>query len=254
MGIVNVTPDSFSGDGLASAPDQAMATIQAMLDAQVDWIDLGAESTRPGHEPVTAEQEWARLQPLIENVPREKRNRLSVDTSKTEVAKQALALGVGMINDVWGNRLNSDMAAAVAKHHAHWVLMHNSRDEQLISGRDVSHVVSDLQRCAEHALSAGVAREKIWIDPGIGFGKPAGESWTMTQALRRFADSGFRTLYAPSRKSFLQDIDNQPAELRDETTMGVCAWAVSQGVDAIRVHNWRQAQRMVRGLCRAAGA
>lgn len=255
MGIVNVTPDSFSGDGLLGRGRVVEAAVEQgrrMVTEGADLLDIGGESSRPGHEPVPADEEQRRILPVIEalhgalpDVP------LSVDTTKAEVAAAALSAGAHMVNDVWGVSAESELLALVAERRVPLVLMHN-RDEARYDNV-VAEVIAELEAALERAQAAGVAREAMIIDPGIGFGKTPEQNlailhdFTLLHLLRR------PILLGTSRKSTIGLILDLPAEERLEGTMATTALAVAAGVDIVRVHDVRanlRAARMADAIAR----
>jgi dihydropteroate synthase len=256
MGIVNVTPDSFSGDGLIkSAPTDwvaaAVAQGQAQAAAGAHLVDVGGESTRPGGEPVSLADELERVIPVIRALARTVNVPISVDTYKAEVARQALAAGAAIINDVWGLRMDSDMARVAAETGAAVALMHNRskpRDavqaEQLggrYVGVEYAELIGDITRelreSVEIALSAGVKPEKIIVDPGIGFGKTVEQNLDLLNRLGELKRLGYPLLVGPSRKSFVGYTLNLPPDQRLEGTAAAVALAIDRGADIVRVHD-----------------
>ncbi|NOZ05927.1 MAG: dihydropteroate synthase [Chloroflexi bacterium] len=257
MGILNVTPDSFSGDGLWDAgplPEvahRAISQAEAFLSAGVDILDVGGESTRPGAAPVPAEAECARILPVIEALAGHFSVPISVDTSKAEVADRALRAGAQMVNDVWGLRMDPDMAGVVAAHRVPVVLMHNrSRSEnaaqsEKLGGRYVgiqygdlvADVIAELRTSIQLAVEAGIKKENIIIDPGIGFGKAVAQNLELLDRLPELQVLGFPILVGPSRKSFIGYTLHVPPEERTWGTAAAVALCVARGADIIRVHD-----------------
>jgi dihydropteroate synthase len=240
MGIVNVTPDSFSGDGLLSDADDAIARAveqaRAMAAAGADLLDVGGESTRPGHEAVDEAEELRRVVPVVRAI-REALPELpiSVDTTKTRVAEAALDGGADVVNDVWGVRPERDLLRLVAERQVPIVLMHN-RDEPRY--RDVSaEVVADLSRAVESAVAEGIDERLIIVDPGIGFGKTAEQNLLVLHDLARLRSLGRPILLGTSRKSMIGKILDLPVEERLEGTLATTALAVANGADIVRVHD-----------------
>jgi dihydropteroate synthase len=253
MGIVNVTPDSFSGDGLATpgrSPDEIVAAALDMardfVAAGAEILDVGAESTRPrraygDHPEVDAETEAALAVPVVRALSAELGDRaiVSIDTSKGMVARAALVAGAGMVNDVWAARRDNDTAVAAAEGGAHLVLMHNQEGADYPGGV-FETVVSWLGEAVEAAVALGVPRERILVDPGIGFGKGTAEN---VELLRRLAElkaalGGLPLLVGTSRKRFLGELlDGAPAEDRVEGTAATVALAIAAGADVVRVHD-----------------
>lgn len=264
MGILNVTPDSFSGDGILQTADdqlaQAVAQAQAFAADGVDIIDMGAESTRPGSEPISEAAELARLLPVLEAVRRAVTVPISVDTYRAGVAQAALEAGANWVNDVWGLRMDPRMAAVVAQAGCPVVIMHNRskpknvEQETRLGGRyvgiDYDDLFGDIRRELEAsidlALQHGVSDERIIVDPGIGFGKTVAQNLQLLNELEQFLDLGYPLLVGPSRKSFIGYSLNLPPEERVEGTAAAVAIAIDRGADIIRVHDVRQMVRVAR--------
>lgn len=237
MGIVNVTPDSFSDGGRFSTPQAACEQALRLLADGADVLDLGAESTRPQATAVSAEEEWARLQPVLEKLRPLTEAPLSIDTYKAAVAAQALACGADWINDIWGLQHDQgQMADTIARHRAAVVIMHNRKDadyrEDLIES-----ILTFWQRSLERALSAGIDARRIAFDPGIGFGKTVAHNWDV---LRRFeqlrAIGPYPLLLGTSRKSFIGKALNLPVNDRDSATLATSVIGVQKGASILRVH------------------
>lgn len=236
MGILNITPDSFSDGGRFLAAERALDHARAMAAAGADIIDIGAESTRPGFTPVDAEEEWARLAPVLGPL-RDLGLPLSIDTGKASVARRATELGVAVINDVTGLRGDPDMAAAAAESGAALVLMHNRG--AVDPARDiVADMMDFFGESIDLAVGAGVAREHILLDPGIGFGKTLAQNLSAlaaTGALRaRFA---LPVLIGVSRKSFLGALTGAPTQDRLAGTLSANLAALARGAAVFRVHD-----------------
>lgn len=252
MGVLNLTADSFSADGLAGDPARAIAAVHAMAEAGADLIDLGAESTRPGAAPVSAADEIARLRPVLRAIAGRVAVPLSVDTMKAEVAGFALDEGVSMVNDVSGLDFDPAMAPLVAARAAPLVLMHmrgRSADMYAQAHYDevVGEVIRHLQRRLERALGAGIGWDRLLVDPGIGFAKTAAHSFTVLAATARFAALGRPVLVGPSRKSFLTSATGAlaPAD-RDWATAAAVTAAVLGGAHIVRVHRVAEMAQVVR--------
>jgi dihydropteroate synthase len=262
MGVLNLTDDSFSDDGLANDPDRAVAAVHAMADAGADLIDIGAESTRPGAAPVSAADEIARLRPVLRAIGGRVTVPLSVDTMKAEVAGFALDEGVSMVNDVSGLDFDPAMATLVAARAAPLVLMHmrgRSADMYAQAHYDdvVGEVIRHLQRRLERALGAGIGWDHLLVDPGIGFAKTAAHSFTVLAATERFAALGRPVLVGPSRKSFLTSATGAlPPADRDWATAAAVTAAVLGGAHIVRVHRVAEMAQVVRvaDAVRAASA
>jgi dihydropteroate synthase/2-amino-4-hydroxy-6-hydroxymethyldihydropteridine diphosphokinase len=247
MGIVNLTPDSFSDGGELTSWGSIEAHLDRMWDAGVQIVDLGAESTRPGATQLTAAEELRRLVPVLERVlakfrPQRLRPLISVDTYHPETAKRALALGVDIINDVGGLTLPA-MIELAATHPAHWVAMHQvslpaDPSRTLPAGADVGAAV---ERWLEERLAAwtraGLSLDRILFDPGIGFGKNPLQSLALLRDIRRFHKYGLRCLVGHSRKSFMQKFGSSDPRERDLATVGASLRLCQQGVDVLRVHD-----------------
>ncbi len=271
MGIVNVTPDSFSGDGLLGGAGEAGAGGEAVVDAAVqqalrmldegaDILDVGGESTRPGGQPVDAQAEASRVLPVIEALRRETDAPISIDTYKASVARQALDAGADMINDVWGMAMDPELAPLAARRGVPVVLMHNrskprdAAQEARLGGRYVGvkytdllgDVIRELGALIEAAEEAGVARERIIVDPGIGFGKTVEQNLRLLNHLDALRVLGLPILAGPSRKSFIGYTLDLPPEERTEGTAAAVAMAVARGADIVRVHDVRVMARVAR--------
>ncbi|MHB8618335.1 MAG: dihydropteroate synthase [Chloroflexota bacterium] len=247
MGILNLTPDSFSGDGLH--PDVEAATRQAreMVSAGADVLDLGGESTaywKPGYQPVSENEELHRVLPVLERLRAELAVPLSIDTRKPAVARRAIAAGATWLNDVEGVWDDGAMAQLSADHHLPFVLMHNSRTSQY---QDVVvEVRDDLARAADRALALGVEPDTLILDPGLGFGKQGHHNLELLRRLEELRALGFPLLIGPSRKRFLGEILNAREHDRLEGTEAAVSVAISRGADAVRVHDVAQVARVVR--------
>jgi dihydropteroate synthase len=257
MGIVNLTPDSFSDGGEAASWDAVEARIDSMIAAGVHILDFGAESTRPGATALTADQEWARLGPTLERVAARLsgdplRPRLSVDTYHPEVARQALAGGVDIVNDVGGLTLPA-MLELAAGSNALFVAMHNQglpADPARTLATDASaadQVEAWLDRQLDVWASAGIGLERIVFDPGIGFGKNPLQSLELMREIARFRRPGLRILIGHSRKSFMAAFANRERAERDLVTLGASLALAARGVDMLRVHNVEQHTAAWRG-------
>jgi dihydropteroate synthase len=256
MAIVNVTPDSFSGDGRQSVENAVSQALQAEADgAQI--IDLGAESTRPGATPISAEEEKRRLLPVLRALRPRTRLPLSIDTFKAEVAAAALAEGADLINDVWAGLHDPAIFRVVAQAGCPLVLMHNQTVAGAVTGAahtpavygDVLADVTDwLGARAEAARSAGIRPENIIIDPGIGFGKSVADTLRLLNGLDRLkAALPYRLLLGPSRKSFIGEVlGGLPVTERLEGTAAAVALGVARGADILRVHDVRAMVRVAR--------
>ncbi|MBS0408280.1 MAG: dihydropteroate synthase [Proteobacteria bacterium] len=245
MGIVNVTPDSFSDGG--RGPDAAIAHARRLIAEGADILDVGGESTRPGAEPVPEAEEIARVLPVIEAIAAEGGARLSIDTMKPAVARAAVAAGATMWNDVAALGFSPDSPALAAELGCEVVLMHmRGTPRTMIAearyGDLLAEVEAELLARVEAALAAGVARERIWLDPGLGFAKTADQSLEQLRQLDRFVGLGFPVLLGASRKSFFKAVD--PAAVTADDRLGASIAAAllgaQAGVAAVRVHDVRE--------------
>ncbi len=263
MGILNVTPDSFSGDGLAggeTAVTRAVAQAQQFVADGADIIDIGGESTRPGSEPVSEAEELARILPVITAVRQTVSAVISVDTYRANVAEAALAAGANWINDVWGLRMDAAMAPLIAKTGCPVVIMHNRSQPknvaqaQHLGGRYVGIHYDDLLADVTHELEesisiarlAGVQNWQIILDPGIGFGKTVAQNVQLLNHLDHFKKMGFPILIGPSRKSFIGYTLDLPPDQRVEGTAATVAIGIDRGADVVRVHDVQAMARVAR--------
>lgn len=265
MGIINVTPDSFSGDGLAvldeaEVIEAAVAQARQFVADGADILDVGGESTRPGSTPVTAEDELNRIMPVIRALRQTVTVPISVDTYRASVAEAALAAGADWINDVWGLRMDPEMAGLVARSGCPVVIMHNRSkpkdvaQEKRLGGHYVgvqyddliNDVKRELQASIDLALAAGVQPGQIIIDPGIGFGKTVSQNLRLIAELDEFRSMGYPILLGTSRKSFIgYTLDLAPAE-RMEGTAATVAIGIDRGADIVRVHDVKAMVRVAR--------
>ncbi|MCY0887864.1 MAG: dihydropteroate synthase [Alicyclobacillaceae bacterium] len=244
MGIVNITPDSFSDGGQFFAADEAVGRALQLQEEGADIIDLGAESTRPGHTPVSMDEEWQRLEPVLRAVCGRLRVRISVDTYKPEIARRALAMGVDMVNDVSGAQCSESMLELVAKAHCDYVWMHNRPVEP--TGDGLSELFAETRMGVERCLRAGIAQNRLWIDPGIGFAKTHDQNLQALRALPEFAKLGPQVLLGISRKRVVGGVLGLPVDSRLEGSLAGVAYAVAAGVRAVRVHDVQASVRVAR--------
>ncbi len=243
MGVINVTPDSFSDGGRFTTVDAALRQAETLVEQGAHILDIGGESTRPFSEPVGVEEELRRVAPVVEAVARRFPVPISIDTTKAEVAKAALDSGATVVNDISGLRFDPAMAELAASRGAVVVLMHmkgTPRDMQVAPYYEdvVEEVLGFLRERAAYAKERGVAPERIWIDPGIGFGKRLEDNLALLRHLHRFKELGHPLLVGHSRKSFIGTVTGIEApEERDVATAAVAALAAAQGADVVRVHN-----------------
>ncbi len=255
MGILNVTPDSFSDGGLWTERDAALRQAGRMAEEGAAIIDIGGESTRPGHTPVSAEDETARVLPIVEAVKRETGLPVSIDTYKAEVARAALEAGADMVNDIWGLRRDGgEMAALIAGTGAACCLMHNR--ERAEYADFMADMLSDLRETLAIADRAGIARSSIVLDPGIGFGKTYEQNLIAMNRLDELLAFGCPVLLAASRKSVIGLTLDLPADQRLEGTIATTVAGVLRGAAFVRVHDVKEnlrAARMALAIRREAG-
>ena len=244
MGVINVTPDSFSGDGVGGSVAAAVEQAFRLQEEGADFIDIGAESTRPGHLPVSEEEELARLLPALEAIAARVSIPISVDTWKSGVASGALENGACIINDVWGLKADPSMAEVAAGYGAGLVLMHNQHGHQY--NDLLGDVAAGLSRSVDMALSAGVPRENLVIDPGFGFGKTADHNLELLRNLHQLKSMELPILVGTSRKSTIGRILDLPPDQRVEGTAATVAVAIAAGADIVRVHDVREMVRVCR--------
>ncbi|QOR68761.1 dihydropteroate synthase [Cytobacillus suaedae] len=235
MGILNITPDSFSDGGKFNQVDSAIIHAKEMIEQGADIIDVGGESTRPGSAKVLQEEELARVIPIIKALSKEINVPISIDTYKAEVAKQAIEAGAHIINDVWGAKADKKMAEVAAKYGVPIILMHNrdNRDYQDL----LPDMILDLQESISIVKEAGVMDEKIILDPGIGFAKNFEHNIEALQNLEKITELGYPVLLGTSRKSFIGQILDLPAEQRGEGTGATTCLGIQKGCHMVRVHD-----------------
>ncbi|HEU4705776.1 MAG TPA: dihydropteroate synthase [Solirubrobacterales bacterium] len=241
MGIVNVTPDSFSDGGLYLDPDAAIAHGRQLADDGAEILDIGGESTRPGAEPVSGEEEMRRVIPVIQGLVATGCH-VSVDTSKAPVAAAALDAGAEIVNDVTALRGDPDTAALCAERGATVVLMHmlgkpRTMQEDPRYDDVVAEVKAFLAERLEAAVAAGIAEERIWLDPGIGFGKTAAHNMELLRRLGELRELGRPLVVGTSRKSFIGKVDGSPPDERRGGTIASSILATAEGADVLRVHD-----------------
>ena len=252
MGIINVTPDSFADGGAYPDPERVLDAALALEEAGADLLDVGGESTRPGAKPLSVEEERGRVLPVLDRLASRVHIPISVDTYKAEVAREAVVRGADMINDVSSLRYDLDLARVVAAAGVPLVLMHNrGRSGEMYRYANYDNVAgeitSELAVTIDRALTAGVAREQIIIDPGLGFSKRAAETFTALAKLDVLASLKRPVLVGPSRKSFLQDsIGRRTPDEREWGTAAAVTAAVLLGAHVVRVHGVREMVEVVR--------
>jgi dihydropteroate synthase len=260
MGIINVTPDSFADGGVRFHPAQAIADGLRMIEHGADLLDVGGESTRPGAEPLPEDEELRRVLPVVEQLAAEGGVPLSIDTYKARVAREAVASGAAIVNDISGLQYDTELGTAVAESGAALVLMHNrgrSREMYREAAYDdvPADIVRELRTAIDCATAAGVAREAIIVDPGIGFAKRAEHSWTALATLDRLADLERPILVGTSRKSFLEAaVGDRPPDEREWATAATVAASVLGGAHIVRVHGVPEMVDVVRAADRLRAA
>ena len=243
MGILNVTPDSFSDGGKWNDMDRPLRHVEEMIREGADVIDVGGESTRPGHQKISDEEETQRVAPVIEALKKRFDVPVSVDTYKSSVAAAAIEAGVDLLNDIWGFRYDSKMAALAAASQVACCLMHN-KDEAVY--RDfMKDMMEETLECARIALQAGVAKDRILLDPGIGFGKTYEMNLEALRRLDEFCSLGYPVLLGTSRKSVIGLTLDLPADQRLEGTLVTTVLAVQTGCAFVRVHDIRENRRAI---------
>lgn len=235
MGILNVTPDSFSDGGRYVDLKQAVSHAEQMIEEGADLIDIGAESTRPGTVPISAEEEWSRLEPVLKELLPRTTVPISLDTYKAEVAEQGLEAGVNIINDIWGLQGDPDMARVVGKYHAPVIVMHNQKEP------NYHHLLGDMmaffRRSIQLAEENGLGGDEIIVDPGIGFAKTREQDLEVMSRLDELKSLGHPILLAASRKRLIGHVLDLPVDQRLEGTIATSVAGVAAGVDMIRVHD-----------------
>lgn len=243
MGILNVTPDSFSDGGRFATVDAAVARAHAMVEEGADIIDVGGESTRPGHTPVSADDELQRVVPVLERLGREFPVPISIDTTKAVVARRAFELGASILNDQWGLQGDAELADVAAEAGVAVVAMHNRRGHEY---RDMlGEIIGFLETSLERADRAGIGRERVIVDPGFGFGKTPAQNLEVLARLSELTALGRPILIGTSRKSMIGHVlkDVAPGD-RLEGTAATVALGIAHGADVVRVHDVRAMKRV----------
>lgn len=243
MGILNITPDSFSDGGRYNELDIALNHAQEMIRDGADILDVGGESTRPGHIKITDEEEIGRVVPIIEKLHENFDIPISVDTYKSKVARAALDAGAHLVNDIWGFKYDEKMADVVAEYGAACCLMHNRETAKYADF--LTDVVSDLQESIDLAKGAGVKNEKIILDPGVGFGKTYEMNLEIIKELSCLKRLGYPVLLGTSRKSVIGLTLNLPADQREEGTLVTTVIGMLNGAAFVRVHDVRANKRAI---------
>lgn len=243
-GILNVTPDSFSDGGKWNGMSEALKRVEAMLQEGMDVLDIGGESTRPGHTQISEEEEIARVVPVIEAVKKRFDVPVSLDTYKASVARAGIDAGADLINDIWGLKYDDRMAEVIAQSGAACCLMHNRKAADYQNF--LADVKADLAESVRLAKQAGISEDKIILDPGVGFGKAYDNNLEIIQSLEQLKELGYPLLLGASRKSVIGLALDLPVEERLEGTLVTTVFAVLKGCSFVRVHDVRENVRAIR--------
>ena len=237
MGILNVTPDSFSDGGRYNNLDSAMKQAERLISEGADIIDVGGESTRPGHTQITSEEEISRVVPIIEKISKNLDTIISIDTYKYDVAEEAIKAGANIINDIWGLQYdNGEMAELVKKSNLPLIAMHNQNDE--VYNKDIMLVLREFfEKTFKIADKYGIDRDKIILDPGLGFGKNVEQNIEVLSRLNELKDMGFILLGASKKRFIGKLLNDLPFDERVEGTVATTVIGIERGVDIVRVHN-----------------
>ncbi len=244
MGILNVTPDSFSDGGKYSRIDAALTHAEEMIRDGADIIDVGGESTRPGHQQITDEEEIERVAPVIETLKARFDTPISVDTYKSAVAREALKAGADLVNDIWGLKYDPQMAGLIAESGATCCLMHNRDNTDY--GQFIPEFLDDMRECVRLADVAGISRNKIILDPGVGFGKTYEMNLEIISRLEVMHELGLPLLLGTSRKSVIGLTLELPPKEREEGTLVTTVYGVQKGCAFVRVHDVEKNKRAVK--------
>lgn len=244
MGILNVTPDSFSDGGRYNEIDAALVRAEEMIRDGAAILDIGGESTRPGYVPVSEEEEMQRVLPVIEAIKKHFTIPVSVDTYKSRVAEAAILAGADLINDIWGLKADAKMAEVIAKHGVACCLMHNRSNTEY--GLFPEDMLTDLQASLDLAKKAGISEDKIILDPGVGFAKSYEQNLEAIRSLGKIKELGYPVLLGTSRKSVIGLTLDLPSEERVEGTLVTTVAAVAQGAAFVRVHDIKENFRAIK--------
>lgn len=244
MGILNVTPDSFSDGGKYNNMDAALRHAEQMVREGTDILDVGGESTRPGHIRITDEEEAARVVPVIRALKKEFDVPVSIDTYKSRVAEAALDAGADLVNDIWGLKYDDRMAEVIAGYHAACCLMHNRDTAEY--GEFLSEFMEDMRECVRLAENAGIREDGICLDPGVGFGKTYEMNLEIIDRLEIMHELGYPVLLGTSRKSVIGLTLDLPADQREEGTLVTTVYGVQKGCAFVRVHDVEKNKRAIR--------
>lgn len=235
MGILNVTPDSFSDGGKWNSMDAAVKHAEQMINEGASIIDVGGESTRPGHIQITEQEEIERVVPIVEKLKAEFDVPVSIDTYKSSVADAALGAGADLVNDIWGFLYDDKMASVTKTHNAACCLMHNRNEA--VYDNFVEDMKADLRKCIKAAKDAGIEDDRIMLDPGIGFGKTYEMNLLAMKNLEAYNELGYPVLLGTSRKSMIGNALGLPSDQREEGTLATTVMAVMAGYGFVRVHD-----------------
>ena len=244
MGILNVTPDSFSDGGKFDSLDAALFHAEEMVNQGADILDVGGESTRPGHIQITEDEEIARVTPVIEQLKKRFDVPVSIDTYKSRVAEAALQSGADLVNDIWGLKYDENMAEVIARHQAACCLMQNR--EQIDYTDYVEDVLDDLRESVQIAKAADIPDDRIMLDPGVGFGKTYEMNLEIIRVVGRLKELGYPVLLGTSRKSVIGLTLDLPADQREDGTLVTTVLGVEQGCSFVRVHDVETNARAIR--------
>lgn len=251
MGILNITPDSFSDGGEYFDTNKARERVLNLINKGADIIDIGAESSRPGSDPVDEKEEWRRLEPILKNICNKIDKPISLDTYKSGVAEKALELGVEIINDISGLKADSKMAEVVAKHNAYIIIMHMRGTPKTMQNNPsykdlLKEVKKELNESITIALEAGIKKDRIILDPGIGFGKRFEDNLVLLKNLEELKKLGYPILIGASRKRFIGDILDAEVKDRLEGSLAVASIASIKGADIMRVHDVEETVKVLK--------
>ena len=244
MGILNVTPDSFSDGGRFDKMDAALLHAEKMIKEGADILDVGGESTRPGHVQITDEEEIARVVPVIEKLKKEFDVPISIDTYKSAVAEVAVCAGADLVNDIWGLKYDEKMADVIAKHDVACCLMHNKNEA--VYKDFLKDMYAELQKCVDTAKAAGIEDDRIMLDPGVGFGKTYEMNLDVMKHLDLFNGLGYPMLLGTSRKSMIGLTLDLPVTEREEGTLVTTVMAVQSHYGFVRVHDVEKNRRAIK--------
>lgn len=243
MGILNVTPDSFSDGGKFNTIESALKQTEKMIDEGADIIDVGGESTRPGHTVISDEEEISRVVPVIKAIKEKFDVPVSIDTYKSNVAKAALEAGADLVNDIWGFKFDPNIAKVTKEFNATCCLMHNRDNTDYTNYME--DVLDDLRESIKIALDAGIEKDKIIVDPGVGFGKTYENNLEIINKVERLKELGFPVLLATSRKSVIGLTLDLPVDQRVEGTLATTVFGVLKGCSFVRVHDIKENKRII---------